>query len=590
MSDSNYWVRWNQRRIGRRGLLRSGGVAALGVSAYALVGCGDDDGDDGGGGSSTGETPTTAAQATDPVFGRLKSKVGDRVAVQADTFFSTAGAKPGGTINWNSQYQAATVRPTHALSGDHNLTDQIYQQLYRSIESGAAVLHACDRVEEIDNLTWTVHLRDNLKFHPIAPLNGRAATPDDVKASYEAAIKDATSYWGRQNVWIDKVEAMPGNMVKFTSKVPNSGRIGEGGQLFLQAPELLSTGDAQNKKAVGTGPWMLPGEYAADRVVELQRHPDFMIKGRPFAEKMTFRAITDQQAHISAFVSGQIDYMSRDLPKQLADANKGSDGVVTRLPFIAPEMIWFNQGSAPFNNLNLRKAASLAIDRKELIKKLVFDDGKISGPIPWGLDTWALPEKEVSDFFKPDSYDANLAEAKKLVEAAGGNTLPELVIINQNDIAIPKDMGPLLVSMLQKAGFKARVQSVATLEWIGLLYGKPDAWHLSANQWGNALDPFFYLSMYTGPDVKVGNNNRSFGGVDPAVDTAVNALLSEFKPEARVEKVREAQRKIMQGYTAALNLFDGNGYYLHKNYVKDFRAGDTESTYLQWDYWLDKKA
>jgi ABC-type transport system substrate-binding protein len=149
-------------------------------------------------------------------------------------------------------------------------------------------------------------------------------------------------------------------------------------------------------------------------------------------------------------------------------------------------------------------------------------------------------------------------------------------------------MGPLIVSMLQKAGFKATVKSVATLEWIGLLYGKPDTWHLSVNQWGNALDPFFYLSMYTGPDVKVGNNNRSQGGVDPAIDGAVNALLSEFKPEARVEKVREAQRKIMQSYNAALNLFDGNGYYLNKNYVKDFRAGDTESTYLQWDYWLDK--
>lgn len=586
MSESTYWVRWNKRRLGRRTILRGGAAALVGASAIAIVGCGDDDGASGGGSATS--TATKPAQGTDPVFGRLQSKVGDRIAVQADTWFSNPAAKAGGTINWSSQYQAATVRPTHALSGDHNLTNQLYQQLYRSIESGAAILHAADRVEEIDNLTWTVHLRENLKFHPIPPVNGRVATPDDVKQSYEAGIKDATSYWGRQNTWIDKIEAMPGNLIRFTSKVPNSGRIGEGGQLFVQAPEMLATGDAQNKKAVGTGPWMLPGDYAADRVVELQRNPDFMIKGRPFAEKMTFRAITDQQAHISAFVSGQIDYMSRDLPKQLAEANKGADGVITRLPFIAPEMIWFNQAAAPFNNLDLRKAVSLAIDRKELIKKLVFDDGKISGPIPWGLATWALPEKEVTDFYKPDSYEANLAEAKKLVDAAGGSALPEVIIINQNDIAIPKDMGPLIVSMLQKAGFKATVKSVATLEWIGLLYGKPDTWHLSVNQWGNALDPFFYLSMYTGPDVKVGNNNRSNGGIDPGIDTAVNALLGEFKPEARVEKVREAQRKIMQSYNAALNLFDGNGYYLSKNYLKDFRAGDTESTYLQWDYWLDK--
>lgn len=587
MTDSTYWTRWNRRQLNRRAMIRAGAVGALGAGALALVGCGDDDH---AGGSTPKPGATTAPEGLDPRFGRLKSKVGDRVAVQEDTWFKSASPKSGGTINWSSQYQAASVYPNNALSGDHNLCDQIHQPLYSAIESGAIMLHAADRIEEVDNLTWTVHVRDNLKFHPLPPVNGRAATGEDVKFSWENAIADKTAYWGRQNGWIDKIEAMPGNFVRFTSKVPNSGRIGEGGQLNIMAKEAVSAfGKDINKKAIGTGPWMLPGEYAADRVTELQRHPDFMIKGRPFADKMTFRAITDQQAHISAFVSGQIDYMSRDLPEQLANANKGSDGTVTKQAFIAPEMIWFNQGKAPFNNPDLRRAVSLAVDRNELIKKLVFGSGKINGPIPWGLETWALPEKEVTDFYKPGQYEANLAEAKKLVEAGGGASLPELVIINQNDIAIPKEMGPLIAGMLEKAGFKTKLTPGATLEWITNLY-KQDSWHLSINQWGNALDPFFYMSMYTGPAITVGNNNRSFGGGDPAVDSAVNALLLEFKSENRQEKVREAQRKIMTSYHAALNLFDGYGYYLSKNYLKDFRAGDTESTYLQWDYWLDKKA
>jgi peptide/nickel transport system substrate-binding protein len=599
VTESTYWSRWNRRRLGRRTLLRSGAVAAVGAAGVALVGCGDDDdggqpgGQTPGGQTPSGQTPSgqTPAAQVDPVLGKLaSSKVGDRIAVQAETWFSGANARAGGTINWSTQYQAATVQPNLALAGDNNLANQLHQPLYRAIETGAVILHAADRVEDIDNLTWTVHVRDNLKYHPIQPVNGRAVTSEDIKWSFEFGIGDQTSYWGRQNQWIDKVEAMPGNVVKFTSKVPNSGRVGEGGQLRIMAKEAVeSFGENINKRAVGTGPWMLPGEYAADRVTELQRHPDFMIKDRPFAEKMTFRAITDQQAHIAAFASSQIDYLSRDLPKTLADANKGSNGTAHRLPFIAPEMIWFNHSHPPFNNLELRKAVSLAVNRQDLINKLGFGEGKINGPIPWGLEVWALPEKEVEDFYKPKQYDANLAEAKRIVSAAGGgDAIGTVRIINQNDIAIARDMGPLIKGYLEAAGFKVQLLPSATLEWIGALYAGKDNWELSVNQWGNALDPFFYLSMYTGPTVTVGNNNRSFGGVDPAIDSAVNALLSEFNASARVEKVRDAQRKIMTSYTAALSLFDPYAYYLTRNYLKNFRPGDTESTYLQWDYWLDK--
>jgi peptide/nickel transport system substrate-binding protein len=278
--------------------------------------------------------------------------------------------------------------------------------------------------------------------------------------------------------------------------------------------------------------------------------------------------------------------MSRDLPKALAEAN-GGDDEITRLPFIAPEMLGFNHSLAPIDNPDVRRAISLAIDRKDLIERLGFGEGQANGPIPFGLPVWALPQGEIDEFYAIDSYDANLAEARALIEAAGGDALPELNIINQNDIAIAADMGPLIAGMLESAGLKVQLMPAATLEWITNLYGG-DAWHLSINQWGNALDPMFYLSQYTGPDVQVLSNNRSFGGGSAEIDSAVNALLAEFDPQARVEKVLEAQRAILESYSSVLNLFDPYAYYLRKPYLKDFRAGDNEATYLQWDYWIDQ--
>lgn len=585
MNDDNYWTRWNRRRMGRRTLLQSGAVAAVGAGALALVGCGDDDAKPADG---TSPTPTGAAapDVSDKMFGVLQSKPGDKVVMKEDTFYKTTGQKAGGTINWNSQYQGTNVHPLNSYAGDNNLTHQIHQGLFKLNEEGGLHLEAVDKIEEIDNLTWTVHLRDNLKFHPLPPVNGRAVTGDDVKKSFELGFADATSYYANQNRFIDKIEVLPGNFIKFTSKFPNAMRF-DPFQILLTAPEAIAAfGDQKARKAIGSGPWMLDGDYTPDGVTNLKRHPEFMIKGRPFPEKMTFRSITDQAAHVAAFRSGQIDYIAAPLPQQIAESAKGSDGSVIKLPFTAPEMLWLNSGPAsPLKDARLRQAVSLAIDRLDLIKKLVFGDGKLNGPVPWGLTNWALPEKEVTDFYKPDKYEANVADAKKLVELAGGSNIPELIMINQSDITIPKDMAPLIVEMLSRIGLKVKVQPATTNEWITSLYKGEFA--LSCNQWGNDSGPLFFLSMYTGPKVTAANSNRSFGQ-DDAVDAAVNAAIAEFDGTKRQALVREAQRVIMKSTIAALNLFDGNAYYVRKNHLKDYRPGDTVTQYTQWDAWLDK--
>jgi ABC-type transport system substrate-binding protein len=522
------------------------------------------------------------------MFGRLQAKPGDKVAVQPDTFFATTNQKKGGTFNYNTQYAAQTFNPYYSYAGDNIATNQAFLPLYTPTELGAVLLKAADKIEEVDQVTWTVHIRDGLKFHPIAPTNGRAMTAQDVKFTYENGLTlTPPSYYASQQRWIDKVDAVDSNTVKFTSKVPNSMRF-FGLPLQIVAQDAYTAfGDANAKKGVGAGPWMLDGEFNPDGVTNFVRHPDFFIKGRPFPDKMTFRAITDQAAHVAAFRSGQIDLILRDLPKPVADSTKGSDGVITQLPFNAPEMLWLDSSAnSPLKDQRLRQAISLAVDRATLIKKLSFGEGKVNPPIPWGIDAWALPQQEVTAFYKPDQYDANVADAKKLFDAAGGASAGELKMINQTDIAVSKDMGPLIVDMLSKVGFKVTLVPQTTVEWLGAI-NKPGTWQISCNQWGTGADPLFFLTMYTSPAVTVAQNNRG-GGADQAVDAAVNAVLSEFDPAARLQKVYEAQRTIMKAYINALSLFDGYAYYLTKSYLKDFRPGDSTSQYNQWDLWLDK--
>ena len=149
VGESEYWTRWNRRRMGRRAVLGGGAAAALGAGAFALVGCGDDDSTSSATsapGGATGQATAAQADVSDKMFGALQSKVGDKVVMKEDTFYKTSGQKSGGTVNLNSQYQGATVNPLRSFSGDNNIAHHIHQGLFKLNEEGGLHLEAGDKI------------------------------------------------------------------------------------------------------------------------------------------------------------------------------------------------------------------------------------------------------------------------------------------------------------------------------------------------------------------------------------------------------------------------------------------------------------
>ena len=173
-NETNYWA----RRASRRRFLGTGVAAGAGAAGLALVGCGDDDGGSKGGSSSLA-TPTTAAGATP-------------TAAPADPF---AGAKRGGTYRWPNSGDPPTLDPygnPSFLTKEH--ASAHYSRLFR-YQAGKEPLGvkpipdiAASAESSPDGLKWTVKLRQDVKFHNIAPVNGRQVTTDDVKFSWGRVV------------------------------------------------------------------------------------------------------------------------------------------------------------------------------------------------------------------------------------------------------------------------------------------------------------------------------------------------------------------------------------------------------------------
>ncbi|MFH1484595.1 MAG: ABC transporter substrate-binding protein [Chloroflexota bacterium] len=117
-----------------------------------------------------------------------------------------------------------------------------------------------------------------------------------------------------------------------------------------------------------------------------------------------------------------------------------------------------NTRNAPFKDLRVRKAISLALDRQAALKTLGQGYGVISKPFP--VEPWGIPMDEL---LKMPGYrqpkDADIADAKKLMAEAGFPDGFELTVLARH-MWQSKDAATFMTDQLGKIGIKAKVQSL----------------------------------------------------------------------------------------------------------------------------------
>jgi 4-phytase/acid phosphatase/peptide/nickel transport system substrate-binding protein len=269
-----------------------------------------------------------------------------------------------------------------------------------------------------DFKTWTFKLRPGVKFHDGTPFNAEA-----YKANFDRqkdpANKCRCAFYitSTHDVQAPDELTVVYNLTDPSVNLPAILTI-QSTNNVVQSPTAWKTkGDDYNRNPVGTGPYILKSWTAGDRLV-LERNPDYWDKGRPYLDRIVLKPLPDAQSRFASLQSGEADIIWDDEADadNIQRAQKDPKLKVQTYAGSGASVYAFNTKAAPFDDVRVRQALVMALDRKKMSQALT---NGLSRPAtnPYGEGSWvkckddgALPydiEKAkalIKDYGKPVDF------------------------------------------------------------------------------------------------------------------------------------------------------------------------------------------
>lgn len=291
-------------------------------------------------------------------------------------------------------------------------------------------------------------------------------------------------------------------------------------------------------------------------------------------DKITFKLMDDQNAMLSGFNSGELDFIE-DVPQaELPDLIASGDLKI--VDYIGTYYVCYQTQKAPFDDPRVRQAFTLAVDRTFIVDK-VTQAGQVpaNGFVPAGVYDAA---GSTGDDFRTVggayysiegdadySYEANCEKARELLAEAGypnGENFPVVeYLYNTSDAH--KAVAEALQNMWEtELGVKVTLNNQ---EWAVFLQTRKDGnYSIARNGWiADYNDPMSFLDMWlTGG----GNNDAQYANAD--YDAKIQEAKNTTDPAARMKLVHEAENIIM-GQDWALNPL----YFYTQKYMLSDRVG-----------------
>ena len=311
-----------------------------------------------------------------------------------------AGAAQAKQLVYCSEASPAHFDPGPVTGGNdfdasaHTIFERLVEFAPGSTEVIPALAESWDISE--DGKEYTFHLRPGVKwqtlpyFTPTRDLNA-----DDVIFSFERQ-------WKADNPWhnylegmtwdyfqgmdmpkyiasIDKVDDLT---VKLTLTEPNAPMLANLAMQFASivskeyADQLEASGDmaAFSTQPVGTGPFQLV-DYQLDTVIRYSAFPDYWDGKQPI-DDLIFAITTDASVRAQRLLAGECDIMPYPAPADLEALKADEDLTVQEQEGLNIGYISYNTTEAPFDNPEVRKALTMAIDKSAIIEAVYQGAGQ----------------------------------------------------------------------------------------------------------------------------------------------------------------------------------------------------------------------
>ena len=411
------------------------------------------------------------------------------------------------------------------------------------------------KVDDADKKKWMFKLRPGVTFHDGSPFNAEAVVWNVEKVlkqdapQFDASQVGVTASRMPTLVSARKIDDMT---VELTTKEPDSFLPINLTNLFMASPvkwqkfyEVAEGADAKAKSQAawtafakdvsGTGPWKMSAFTPRERL-ELVKNDKYWNTARvPKIDKMVLLPMPEANARTAALLSGQVDWVEAPAPDAVAEIKQRGFVIhANEEPHVWPWQFSRIEGS-PWNDIRVRKAANLCIDREGL------KDGLLAGLMVPATGTYEVGHPWRGNPTFQIKFDKPAAQ--KLMQEAGFGPSKKLSVKVQTSTSgsgqmLPLPMNEYLQQALAECYFDVQLD---VIEWNTLFSqnwrkgaSDPSARGSNAiNVTYSAMDPFFSLVRFlqSGMAPPVSNN---WGFVNnPKFDELVTKARQTFDPAAR---------------------------------------------------------
>ena len=254
---------------------------------------------------------------------------------------------------------------------------------------------------------WTFYLKKSVQFHDGTPFNAEAA-----KFNIERTIhpEQKTRYGGDVRAVVDNVEVVDDSTIRVRCKSPIGAFLNIMAEpcLGMMSPASVAKyGDKVGRNPTGTGPFKF-AKWVSGEFVELAFNEQYWA-GRPNLDGIVFRFVPDSTARVNMLQTGEVDVIFNVPVQDHERLKKTGKFDVVSWPTATILRLMLNCQVAPTNDMKVRQAIKLAIDRPGIIQSILQKNAEESKSTVAPYSGGYYPAADV--VFDPKKAEKLLTEA-----------------------------------------------------------------------------------------------------------------------------------------------------------------------------------
>jgi len=421
--------------------------------------------------------------------------------------------------------------------------------------------------------TYTFKIRDDVKFH-----NGDKLTAEDVAGSLnEIAFPPSGVLSPRSNTFemVDKIEAPDPSTVVIRLKFATSAflpALANPYNWIYQKKVLDKDPHWYETNILGSGPFKFAG-YEIGQKIKGVRNPDYYHKGLPYLDGFEGIFAPKQAVQLDAIRADRAAGEFRGYPPAAMDQLKNDLGdqiVMQSHDWNCGSLIWFNHRKKPFDDVRVRRALTLAIDRwgsAAALSKIALV--KTVGSVVFPGSPLAPNKDQLSSIagYWPD-IEKSRAEAKRLLKEAGAEGLT-FELLNRNIDQPYMYNGTWAIDQWSKIGLHVTQRVLPTGPWFAAFRSGDFSVGLAGNC-NAVVNPAIDVSTYLPASV----NSRNYGYYeDPELLSIYDKMLHETDVEKQRSEMYQYVKRLMDEEAHIAFLLWWNRIVPLRSYVHGWKIG-----------------